>query len=223
MTLPRLLRNRLAELILDGFHDAEARKGLAAVAAACGKGGGPGAAFPARFSPDCSSDVLERRDETLRLKRGWKQHVGELGERSERALRVVEARPLDPREAPLAVALAQAALLFDARLFFEVHELLEPYWMRSVGDEREALQGLIQVAVGFHHLGNGNVPGAGSLLHDGIAKLLGREIEGLSLGPFAHALVGCLDEVTRRGGDAPTPFDWTAVPRLPARPPAAGR
>ena len=54
------------------------------------------------------------------------------------------------------MALGQAALLFDGRLYFEVHELLEPYWLRAAGRERETLQGLIQVAVGFHHLSNGN-------------------------------------------------------------------
>jgi hypothetical protein len=213
MTLPLPLRNRLAELILDGFHDPEARKGLAAMAAVCAKAAAPGEvwALPARFP----EDLFERRDGALYLKRGCKQHVAEAAERSERALRIVGGRPLDPREAPLATALAQAAVLFDARLFFEVHELLEPYWMRSEGSDREALQGLIQVAAGLHHLGNGNVSGARSLLHDGIAKLFGRALAGCALGPFASALIGCLDEVVRLGGEPPAQFDWKAVPRFP--------
>jgi hypothetical protein len=217
VTLPPPLRNRLAELILDAFHDAEARKWLGAVAAVCAGAGEPGAIrpLPARFP----EDLFECRDGALRLTHACKQHVAEVAERSERALRLVEGRPVGPVEAPRGSALAQAALLFDARLFFEVHELLEPYWMRADGSDREALQGLIQIAVGLHHLGNGNVAGARALLHDGIAKLLEGKLEGLPLGPFARALLGCLDEVNRLGADAPARLDWKAVPRFPVRPP----
>ena len=139
MTLPLPLRNRLAELVLEAFHDHAARRELEALAA------------------DGSEEP----------------HTAELAERAERARRLFAGRPLDPADAPLEMALGQAALLFDGRLYFEVHELLEPYWLRAAGRERETLQGLIQVAVGFHHLGNGNGAGARALLHDGAAKLLG--------------------------------------------------
>jgi predicted metal-dependent hydrolase len=56
-------------------------------------------------------------------------------------------------------------------LFFEVHELLEPVWFRAPEPQRTALQGLIQVAVAFHHLENRNREGARSLLTLGVAKL----------------------------------------------------
>jgi hypothetical protein len=141
----------------------------------------------------------------------------ELGERAARAWRALGDRPLDPPDAPLPLALAAAADLFDAGLHFEVHEALEPYWMRAGGDDREALQGLIQAAVGFQHLANGNLGGARALLHDGCAKLLGRRLEGLDLEPFARGIGRCLNQLLGLGAEAPARFDWTAVPRFPRR------
>src|SRR5687767_2640577 len=145
-------------------------------------------------------------------------HAAEVAERAARARRLFAGRALDPVEAPLEMTLGQAALLFDARLYFEVHELLEPFWLRAAGRERETLQGLIQVAVGFHHLANGNGPGARALLHDGAAKLLDREIGGIDVDPFARAVVSFLDEVVRLGAGAPTRFSWFSVPRFPRGP-----
>jgi uncharacterized protein len=77
--------------------------------------------------------------------------------------------PLDPAE--LTWSLCAAAALFNAELFFEVHELLEPPWGRAEGPLRPFLQGLIQVAVGLHHRSTGNLRGSVSLLADGNAKL----------------------------------------------------
>jgi predicted metal-dependent hydrolase len=111
---------------------------------------------------------------------------------------------------------AVAARLFDAQLYFEVHELLEPFWLRAEGDERTALQGIIQVAVGLHHLSNANVSGARALLADGAAKLAGRELAGVRFDGFARAVAGCLAEVARLGADAPAHFDWRTVPPLPS-------
>jgi hypothetical protein len=214
VTLPLPLRNRLADLILDSLHDMEARKGLEALAAVCADPGAlTGRDCPAAFP----ADLFDRRGERLTLKSGWKEHAPEFGERAARAWRTIGARPLDPADAPLASALAAAAALFDAGLYFEVHESLEPYWMRSAGDEREGLQGLIQAAVGFQHLVNENLGGARALLHDGCAKILGRRLEGLDLDPFARAIQRCLDEVLALGSDAQARFDWSSVPRFPRK------
>jgi hypothetical protein len=98
-----------------------------------------------------------------------------------------------------------------------VHELLEPYWMRAEGSARIALQGLIQVAVGFQHLANRNVSGALSLLHDGCGKVLERQLEGVPLDPFGRALQRCMARIDALGDEAPTGFDWNDVPRFPVR------
>ena len=213
MPLPLPLRNCLARLILDALHDVAARRALEAVAAVCAEPHaleGPGV-LPEAFP----REIFERRDGAWRLKSGFKAHEGEFGERAERARRLLHLRPFDAEDPPLKVALVAAALLFHAHLYFEVHELLEPYWLRAGGGDREALQGLIQVAVGFQHLANGNISGARSLLHDGCGRVLERTLEGVPLDPFGRALQQSLDRVLALGDDAPRGFDWNEVPRFP--------
>ena len=73
----------------------------------------------------------------------------------------------------LRARLAQARALFAARLFFEVHEVLEPAWQSSRGTEHECLQGLIQAAVAWYHVRRGNLRGATTLLVAAQARLTG--------------------------------------------------
>jgi predicted metal-dependent hydrolase len=54
--------------------------------------------------------------------------------------------------------------LFNERHFFDAHEVWEDVWRESTGAEKKFLQGLIQVAVAFHHHSTGNIVGARSLL-----------------------------------------------------------
>ena len=89
--------------------------------------------------------------------------------------------------------------------------------MRAEGRDREALQGLIQIAVGFQHLANGNVAGARALLHDGCTKTLGRGLEGLDLDPFVRATRECLARVIVEGAAATRRLDWSRVPPFPFR------
>jgi len=215
MPLPLPLRNRLAELILNALHDADARTALEAVAQV---GADPRALEGAGPVPDAfPEDIFERRAGGWHIKSGFRQHLGELVERAERARRILHVRPFDPPDPSLPTALVSAALLFHAHLYFEVHELLEPYWLRADGGDREALQGLIQVAVGFAHLANGNVAGARALLHDGCARVLERSLEGVPLDPFGRALQRTLDRLLALGDDAPRLFDWNEVPRFPVK------
>src|SRR4029453_12825344 len=72
---------------------------------------------------------------------------------------------------PITRAVVQAVALWNERLFFEVHEVLEAVWQRETGDRRQALQGLIQVAVAYHHLAHGNPRGARTLLREGRVRL----------------------------------------------------
>jgi hypothetical protein len=46
----------------------------------------------------------------------------------------------------------QALIIWNHRLFFEVHELLERVWQQTTGDEFQALKGLIQAAGVYVHL-----------------------------------------------------------------------
>lgn len=176
-TLPLRARNRLAAAILAALHDVSARRRLADVA------GGQITENDWLGSDGQGAGVLLRQ-------------------RAESASRALATMPLGAAEPPLAEALAQAAVLFDAGLAFEVHELLEPYWARAHGDEREALQGLIQVAVGYQHLANGNLAGARALLDEGTTRIRGRNLTGIDCDAFARAARATIPRLTE-GPTAP--------------------
>ena len=77
-------------------------------------------------------------------------------------------------------ALRSAGALWSEGLFFEVHEVLEAVWKTATGAERQALQGVIQIAVAFHHLAHANPRGARTLLREGRARLASVPPETLS-------------------------------------------
>jgi hypothetical protein len=83
-----------------------------------------------------------------------------------------------------------ASVLFDGKLFFEAHELLESEWLAAEGDLKIFLQGLIQVAVGCQHHANGNLRGARSLLAEGNEKLrrFRPAVHGVELDEFCAAI-----------------------------------
>jgi uncharacterized protein len=60
---------------------------------------------------------------------------------------------------------------FNAGYFFECHDTLEEVWAGIRGPARDFFQGLIQVSVGFYHLGNGNRGGALTMLERGLKRL----------------------------------------------------
>ncbi len=70
--------------------------------------------------------------------------------------------------------------LFNRGHFFEAHEVLEDIW-RPLGRDlpsrrlRLHLQGLIQLAVAFHHHSTGNLVGARSVLARALRNLRGAE------------------------------------------------
>jgi len=61
--------------------------------------------------------------------------------------------------------------LFNAKDFFECHDAFEELWQEDRSDGRLFLQGLIQAAVGCHHLSNGNTSGAISQYMKSLDKL----------------------------------------------------
>jgi predicted metal-dependent hydrolase len=68
---------------------------------------------------------------------------------------------------PHAAAYRLGIDLFNQEKFFDAHEVLEDVWREAPENERKFLQGLIQVAVGFHHHTRGNAVGCLSLLTRG--------------------------------------------------------
>jgi predicted metal-dependent hydrolase len=82
-------------------------------------------------------------------------------------------------------------LLFNREAFFDAHEVWEDVWREADGLEKKFLQGLIQVAVAFHHYSNGNIAGARSLLERGCKNLAEcpEEFAGISVAGLLGVLV----------------------------------
>jgi len=100
-------------------------------------------------------------------------HAGAVAAHAARALRAAAAHRATgaSRTSPVERAAHHAVALWSEGLFFEVHEVLEEVWKTAAGDVRQALQGVIQIAVAYHHLAHGNLRGARSLLHEGRERL----------------------------------------------------
>src|SRR5207249_1411417 len=98
-------------------------------------------------------------------------HAAAVAAQARRALRAAAAFRRGPAGAGVGRACRVAAALWNERLFFEVHEVLEAVWKTAAGAERQALQGVIQIAVAYHHLAHGNPRGARSLLDEGRGRL----------------------------------------------------
>jgi len=60
---------------------------------------------------------------------------------------------------------------FNRGLWFEAHEIWEDLWNATEGETRLFYQGLVQVAVGLHHLSRGNLRGGRRVLERGLLKL----------------------------------------------------
>ena len=61
--------------------------------------------------------------------------------------------------------------LFNNAEFFDAHEALEDVWRAAPPENKKFLQGLIQVAVAFHHYSTGNRVGMRSVLERAIRNL----------------------------------------------------
>ncbi len=105
---------------------------------------------------------------------------------------------------------------FNRGEFYECHEYLEEAWMQEPRRIRFLYQGILQVGVGFYHLGNGNWRGATGLLRNGTIRL--REFEPVTLNIDVARLVreceGCLRELEKLGRERVREFDQTKVPKI---------
>ena len=74
---------------------------------------------------------------------------------------------LDPEERE---AFVRGVREFNEGCYFECHDTLEDLWAGLRGDARDFFQGLIQVAVGYYHLGNDNPSGARSMFERALRR-----------------------------------------------------
>lgn len=112
--------------------------------------------------------------------------------------------------------LQRAAVLWEARLFFEFHEILEDVWMKWRGPERRFLQGLIQLGVAFYHIQRNNYRGAMSMFRNGFAKVMPHSPRycGVELKKFLKRIEKCRSLVEGLGPGYTHRFDWSLVPAL---------
>lgn len=103
-------------------------------------------------------DLLARFPQTP-----YRDYIRDRARRYRRATREAQTADRSP--------LARAGILWRHGLYFEAHEVLEPYWQASSDDTREGLKGVIQ-AIGVHvHREAGRRRAALSLARKAAARL----------------------------------------------------
>ena len=105
---------------------------------------------------------------------------------------------------------------FNKRYFFEAHDTWEELWMETTGSHRLFYQGLIQTAVGFYHLGNGNYKGSSSQFAKALAKLEQYlpAYHGIDTEDLVVRVRACLHEVEQLKAGLTDKFDETRIPLI---------
>jgi predicted metal-dependent hydrolase len=105
---------------------------------------------------------------------------------------------------------------FNRQFFFEAHDLWEEVWVETVGDHRLFYQGLIQSAVGFYHLSNGNLKGACSQFGKALSKLESYlpEYHGLDTRSLVESLRECRQDAEEMRSGIRKTFDERKIPRI---------
>jgi len=101
------------------------------------------------------------------------------------------------------MGLEQGIALIREGAYFEAHEELEDEWREAPPEERDFLQGLVHVAVAWHHGRRGNRPGCERQLEKAARRL----------GPYAPThrgldvatLLVCVEDARGRFPDLPPP------------------
>ena len=83
--------------------------------------------------------------------------------------------------------------LFNNQKWYEAHDALEEIWNTLDGDERQIIQGILQVSVSQFHLSKGNINGATILLGEGLGRIKNRT--NINLGVDLQTFCKCLEEL----------------------------
>ena len=84
---------------------------------------------------------------------------------------------------------ARGVALFNQGHFFEAHEVLEDVWRASPAQQKKFLQGLVQLAVAFHHHSTGNRVGMRSVMERGMRNIRGHShTHGINVNPLLSSL-----------------------------------
>ena len=86
--------------------------------------------------------------------------------------------------------------LFNNQKWYEAHDAFEDIWNTLDGDERQVIQGILQVSVSQFHLSKGNLNGATILLGEGLGRIKNRT--NINLGIDLQTFCNCLEELLRK-------------------------
>jgi len=113
-------------------------------------------------------------------------------------------------------ALQRAVEQFNRGEFYACHDTLEALWMEAVDPERRFYQGLLQTAVAYYHLQNGNRRGCMILLGEANRKLADflPTYAGYNLQALWEANQNTLQGLAQLKPEDPLP--WVAPPTLRA-------
>ena len=94
-------------------------------------------------------------------------------------------------------SLDNALNLFNKKKWYEAHDAFEEIWNGLYGDERQIIQGILQVSVSQFHLSKGNLNGAMILLGEGLGRIKNRvSVDlGLDLLSFCNSLEILLEKL----------------------------
>ena len=86
--------------------------------------------------------------------------------------------------------------LFNKHEWYEAHDAFEEIWNSVNGDERQVIQGILQVSVSQFHLSKGNLNGATILLGEGLGRIKSRT--KIKLGIDLDSFCLCLEDLLRK-------------------------
>lgn len=128
-----------------------------------------------------------------------------------------------PEYEPLYLA---GVALFNAREYFDCHEVLEDLWNECPDRDRRFYQAVLQAAVGLYHFGNGNLRGAVKLYKSAKAYMEPYPVrhQGLDREDFWRQMADCFAPILADGVDLlrrDLRPDETKLPTITLDPPPA--
>ena len=93
-------------------------------------------------------------------------------------------------------SLSVALNLFNNHEWYEAHDAFEEIWYSVDGEERQVIQGILQVSVSQFHLSKGNLNGATILLGEGLGRIKTRT--NINIGIDLESFCRCLEDLLRK-------------------------
>ena len=86
--------------------------------------------------------------------------------------------------------------LFNNQKWYEAHDAFEEILNTLDGDERQIIQGILQVSVSQFHLSKGKLNGATILLGEGLGRIKNRT--NINLGIDLQTFCKCIEELLKK-------------------------